>query len=302
MRFNPRFIATAFIGLLLCYQTARAEIVYVGNLIDIEISAPMSVGDGSENLLRFNLTALAKNDSLLGAFDGTIGGPLHQQSAGATITPTLDEPLLGSIFVTNIDSHFLINTADVISIDLPTETLGAAASSSEAANASGPDAAQATTNFGTSLSGSFAPTTGFVTSWPLAQLVVPGGSTVELQFDLGVIADTITTESVVTSFLVGSPQGALSDLTGNGFVDFQDLTILLANWNTMVAADQGNLVNPDTTVVNFADLTTLLAAWTGPGPAGAPEAALATEAVPEPSSLILLLAAVGYLPFIRRRR
>jgi hypothetical protein len=83
----------------------------------------------------------------------------------------------------------------------------------------------------------------------------------------------------------------LSDLTGNGFVDFQDLTILLANWNKNVPVEQGNLVSPDDTPVNFQDLTVLLADWTGPGQAGSPEAALGAQAVPEPSSLMLAFVA-----------
>ncbi|MCH8047953.1 MAG: SdiA-regulated domain-containing protein, partial [Planctomycetes bacterium] len=58
------------------------------------------------------------------------------------------------------------------------------------------------------------------------------------------------------------------DLTGNGFVDFQDLTILLANFNQNVSAAEGNLAEPATTPVNFEDLTALLAKWTGPGPDG----------------------------------
>jgi hypothetical protein len=92
-----------------------------------------------------------------------------------------------------------------------------------------------------------------------------------------------------------------SDLTNNGFVDFQDLTILLANWNKEVTAAEGNLVNADTTPVNFQDLTVLLADWTGSGPAGSPEAALG-EAVPEPSSLLLALLAMLGLSFGWRRR
>ena len=95
----------------------------------------------------------------------------------------------------------------------------------------------------------------------------------------------------------------LADLTGNGFVDFQDLTILLANWNKPNAtAAEGNLVQADTTSVDFADLTTLLAAWTGSGAAGSPEAALGAEAVPEPSTLLLMAIATLGLSFYRRRR
>ena len=76
--------------------------------------------------------------------------------------------------------------------------------------------------------------------------------------------------------IVESSQPA--DLNGNGFVDFQDLTILLANWNRMVSAAEGNLVDPLGTSVGFPDLTVLLAAWTGPGPAASPQPA-ATGAI-----------------------
>ena len=104
---------------------------------------------------------------------------------------------------------------------------------------------------------------------------------------------------------VGEPldwsPGIASDLNSNGFVDFEDLTILLANWNKDVTAADGNLVEPLTTVVNFADLTVLLADWTGPGPAGSPEAALGHEAVPEPSTLVLALLATVGLSVCRRR-
>ena len=93
-----------------------------------------------------------------------------------------------------------------------------------------------------------------------------------------------------------------SDLTGNGFVDFEDLTVLLANWNKPVTAAEGNLVNPTTTPVNFEDLTVLLADWTGPGPAGSPQAALGAEAVPEPSTLLLAVIATLGLSVCRRRR
>ena len=94
-----------------------------------------------------------------------------------------------------------------------------------------------------------------------------------------------------------------ADLTRNGFVDFEDLTVLLANWNKQVGAEAGNLVMPNKSPVNFDDLTVLLAAWTGPGPAGAPPAALSTTAVPEPSTAVLgLIAALGVGGARRRRR
>jgi hypothetical protein len=86
--------------------------------------------------------------------------------------------------------------------------------------------------------------------------------------------------------------GPISDLTDNGFVDFQDLTILLANWNKQVSADQGNVISPGDTPVNFADLTFLLAEWTGPAPGGSPHAALSAPAVPEPSTFVLAAVAM----------
>ncbi|MCH8921558.1 MAG: tandem-95 repeat protein [Planctomycetes bacterium] len=64
-----------------------------------------------------------------------------------------------------------------------------------------------------------------------------------------------------------------ADLTGDGWVDFQDLTILLAHWDQMVSAGSGNLVDPGNTPINFQDLTFLLAAWTGPGPVDSPQPA-----------------------------
>ena len=97
--------------------------------------------------------------------------------------------------------------------------------------------------------------------------------------------------------------GVFGDLTGNGFVDFEDLTVLLANWNRNVATAEGNLIDPVDTPVNFDDLTVLLAAWTGPGPSPAPAGG---TAVPEPSTLALAVAAFVVLLCVgtsgRRRR
>ncbi len=115
----------------------------------------------------------------------------------------------------------------------------------------------------------------------------PGVSTVKADLDFHAIR--IFDEIV-------APRSATlpSDLTGDGWVDFQDLTLLLARWNEMVAANEGNLVDPAGSVVNFADLTVLLADWTGPGPMPVPGlvADHAAEQVPEPSSALLAIIAL----------
>jgi hypothetical protein len=57
------------------------------------------------------------------------------------------------------------------------------------------------------------------------------------------------------------------DLTGNGAVDFADLSLLLAHWNDPEATlADGNLVEPADSSVDFRDLTVLLSNWTGPAP------------------------------------
>ena len=76
---------------------------------------------------------------------------------------------------------------------------------------------------------------------------------------------------------------ASADLTRDGRVDFDDLTILLANWNQNVNQAGGNIVDRDTTPVNFDDLTAMLAAWTvpdaDPSPGRAPYTHAATRHV-----------------------
>ena len=72
-----------------------------------------------------------------------------------------------------------------------------------------------------------------------------------------------------------SDRPATGDLTGDGFVDFDDLTVLLDHWNQHVSAAQGNLVDPANTRANFDDLAVLLIAWTGPAPGASPQRAAA---------------------------
>ena len=71
-----------------------------------------------------------------------------------------------------------------------------------------------------------------------------------------------------------SPPPLPADLTGDGLVDFGDLTLLLSNWNREVSAAEGNLVDAAGSAVDFRDLTALLGAWTGSWAAGAAQAAV----------------------------
>ena len=110
----------------------------------------------------------------------------------------------------------------------------------------------------------------------------------------------IWTERGVTVNVSRIP-AVVGDLTNDRFVDFADLTILLANWNQNVSAGFGNLVSAHDTPVDFADLTALLAGWTGQGPVAAPQGAARGEAVPEPSTLLLGLWAIVSAAITMRR-
>lgn len=81
------------------------------------------------------------------------------------------------------------------------------------------------------------------------------------------------------------------DLNGDGYVDIEDMDILLANWGDVAAGPAGGDANDDG-IVNSIDLQIVTDAWGG-GPAAGLQ-------VPEPGTLALLM--VGGLALGRRRR
>ncbi|MCH8046587.1 MAG: SdiA-regulated domain-containing protein [Planctomycetes bacterium] len=117
---------------------------------------------------------------------------------------------------------------------------------------------------------------GFYSVTPTAALSAGSGQIVTIK--VGEETSSIEANQSIASTSVSitiALTDSIADLNIDGFVDFDDLTILLANWNQNVSAAEGNLVDPSGSVVDFADLTVLLAAWTGPGGpggAGSPEA------------------------------
>jgi len=83
--------------------------------------------------------------------------------------------------------------------------------------------------------------------------------------------------------------GLPADVNGDGAVDDDDLSLLLAHWGQAASWANGNLNGDET--VDDNDLSLLLAHWTGP---------LAAEAaaIPEPGAIVLLILAA---PLILRR-
>ncbi len=83
------------------------------------------------------------------------------------------------------------------------------------------------------------------------------------------------------------------DLTGDGFVDDSDLSILLANWDTPLPTRSMGDLDGDS-VIGDADLSALLGNWNPAPPAAA-------TAIPEPAAAAIL-GFGGSLAMLRRKR
>jgi len=121
------------------------------------------------------------------------------------------------------------------------------------------------------------------------------GANAQLGFDLDLLFSDSFDNGGLGVLTVGSAGPTLpGDANDNGFVDDDDLAILLSNWES----DPGTITTwalgdfTADTDVDDDDLAVLLGNWTGPAPGGA--------AVPEPATLALL--GLGGVATLRRRR
>ncbi len=179
-----------------------AQRVFDGQIYDIRVMNVRNVGETGE-LIAFTLrvvNATGQDDYDLGAFDGVtqgmmgITGQLHQETLFGTPTITADGPL-----ATELDTHFLNESTEVVTARAPSETSGLVASNEASA---GPDeiAPMATTSYGSQLTGAFAIKGTTTPIWNLAQLVIQRDTRVTLDF---VIAGrTGITRRVNTSFVL----------------------------------------------------------------------------------------------------
>ena len=200
------FVMLLAVGL--CAAAANADILLTsGPTYDVFITDPVSVGDGSESLISFDLV-IVNNTGDAGfdasAFDGfsafgytgitsgvfNAGTGLHNQFS-TVIQPT--SPTLDGFYATATDTHFLVNMAveAPIVVTAPFEIPADIGPSLEASDAAPPyDSLPfgAAAGFGSQLSGIYAVTA--VPSLSLAQIVIrdPGLPLAAVPFGTGLVS------------------------------------------------------------------------------------------------------------------
>ena len=228
-KFLVMLLAVGFLA-----AAANADILLTsGPTYDVFITAPVPVGDGSESLIAFDLkfvntTGLAGFDP--SAFDGVAfgytgitsgvfnsGTGLHNQYSTALQpqTATLD-----GTYPTVIDTHFLDVLAGMLVVTAPSELNFDVGPSLEAVDVPIPFDAFGATDFGSTLTGTFA--VGAVPTLSLAHIVIkdPGGPLVAVPFGTGVVSLDFflsgTSGGDVMFFDIGVPEPATMGLLAIG--------------------------------------------------------------------------------------
>ncbi len=156
--------------------------VWTGTNYQVQASAPTPVGT---SLLGVTLTAVGLNGAMPNAFDGVTGGMTGITTVGTNLHQVFEfafngspTPTLALINGANsvyypIDSHFLVNPPAILPVIAPSENQ-IVADPTEAPFA----------GFGNSLNGNFSLAGAPTPTWDFAYLVVPSGTTVNLDFRL----------------------------------------------------------------------------------------------------------------------
>jgi len=214
----PTFFLAAVLsigGLAMATTIAQAGMIHVGTNFNVEVSTPTRVG--VTPLWAVTLTAIGKDGALVNGFDGTgtgggittDGNLLHQvweewpPAPVSFATPTLD--LVGTYtpeapFPQELDTHFLVLSDEIIVNDAPAE------------NRSVLDATEdLRAGFGDSLTGTFSLDGVLLSQWDFAYLVVPAGTEISLDFDVGgKVGSVFVKEAVSGSFdVIPEPSGLL---------------------------------------------------------------------------------------------
>lgn len=271
--------STALLAAMASFQGAnrgaQAATLYTGNNFNVEASFLVPV---SANLRAFTLIAVGKNGAQPRVFDSSKSGQggtgitttenrIHQVWEGGFVpTPTLNLVVPGSI-PQSIDSHFLVDNSSLFITQLPAENRPIA-----------DPTLNPSAGYGNSLTGAFALVGAVGSSWNIAYLVVPAGTTLNFSFELG--AAGVASEQVMTSLAMTF---TLGDGNMDGLINIFDINLISSNWGS--AGPAGD-VNGDG-IVNVFDINLTATNWspTSSSPAFA--------ATPEPGTLIL--AALGLL-------
>ena len=216
-------LLVAAMAVAVCAGAAQADILLTsGPIYDVFMTDPVAVGDGSEDLVAFDLKIVnttgdagydaSEFDGVTSGYTGITSGVfdwgpgLHQHYSTSlqASTPTLD-----GTYPTAIDTHFNDVLANMLVVTAPSETVADIGPSAESSDASSPFDLFANTDFGSQLTGTFAAPA--AASLSLAQIVIkdPGGPIGALVFGNGLVS---------LDFFISGANGGQAVQMGLGFL------------------------------------------------------------------------------------